>query len=145
MRSIASTDVLRPETRIRARALQLLYACELRGWASVDLVAQRLVRLGRGRVGDPERVETLARGVLQHLDRLDGEIESVAEGWPLPRMGTVERNIIRLGLHELLETDVPPKVVIDEGVQLAHWFAGEKAPGFVNGVLDALARRHGRL
>ena len=125
--------------------MQLLYACELRGWASVDLVAQRLVRLGRGRVGDPERVETLVRGVLQHLDRLDGEIESVAEGWPLPRIGTVERNIIRLGLHELLETDVPPKVVIDEGVQLAHWFAGEKAPGFVNGVLDALARRHGRL
>ncbi len=125
--------------------MQLLYACELRGWASVGLVAQRLVRLGRGRVGHPERVETLARGVLQHLDRLDREIESVAQGWPLARIGTVERNIIRLGLHELLETDVPPKVVIDEGVQLAHWFAGEKAPGFVNGVLDALARRHGRL
>lgn len=125
--------------------MQLLYACELRGWASVDLVAQRLVRLSRGRVGDPEKVEMLARGVLQQLDRLDGEIELVAHGWPLPRIGTVERNIIRLGLHELLETDVPPKVVIDEGVQLAHWFAGDKAPGFVNGVLDALARRHGRL
>jgi len=145
MRSIASTDVLRPETRIRARALQLLYAWELRGWASVDLVVQRLVRLGGGRIGDPERVETLARGVLQHLDRLDGEIEFVADGWPLSRIGVVERNILRLGLHELLETNVPPKVVIDEGVQLAHWFAGEKAPGFVNGVLDALARRHGRL
>ena len=137
--------MLRPETKIRARALQLLYAWELRGWASVDLVVQRLVRLGRGRVGDPEKVEMLARGVLQQLDRLDGEIEVVAQGWPLPRIGTVERNILRLGLHELLETDVPPKVVIDESVQLAHWFAGEKAPGFVNGVLDALARRHGRL
>ncbi len=92
-----------------------------------------------------ERIESLVEGVSAQVDRLDGEIESAAEGWRLSRIGTVERNILRLGLHELLETHVPPKVVIDESVQLAHWFAGEKAPGFVNGILDALARRHGRL
>ena len=52
---------------------------------------------------------------------------------------------LRLGGQEVRETDVPAKVVIEEGVRLAHWFAGDTAHGFVNGVLDALARRHGRL
>ena len=137
--------MLRPETKVRARALQLLYAWELQTSLSLDDVARRLLRMGRGRVLHGERAEALARSVSDDIERLDRQIECVSEGWPLARIGTVERNIIRLGLHELLEADVPPKVVIDEGVQLAHWFAGEKAPGFVNGVLDALARRNGRL
>ncbi len=137
--------MLRPETKVRARALQLLYAWELQTSLSLDDVASRLMRMVRGGVRHGERAEALARSVSDDIERLDQQIERVSEGWPLARIGTVERNIIRLGLHELLETDVPPKVVIDEGVQLAHWFAGEKAPGFVNGVLDALARRNGRL
>jgi N utilization substance protein B len=88
---------------------------------------------------------SLAQGVAVHADDLDEEIGAAAEKWRVSRMGVVERNILRLGLHELLENDVPPRVVIDESVRLAKWFAGEKSTGFVNGVLDALARRHGRL
>ena len=52
----------------------------------------------------------------------------------------VERNILRLAIHELRRGEVPPKVAIDEAVRLAHWFGGARAPGFVNGVLDGIAR-----
>jgi len=95
----------------------------------------------------PERdaAAALAGRVVDNVDRLDRDIEAAADKWRLSRIGMVERNILRLGLYELLETDVPPRVTIDEGVRLAQWFAGEKAPAFVNGVLDALARHHGRL
>jgi N utilization substance protein B len=60
-------------------------------------------------------------------------------------VGIVERNILRLALAELAEGTTPPKVIIDEAVKLAHWFAGAKAPQFVNGILDRLARESGRL
>jgi len=63
----------------------------------------------------------------------------------IERIGAVERNILRLALYELEEGEAAPAVIINEAVRLAHWFAGAKAPAFVNGVLDALARRLGRL
>jgi len=136
--------VLRRETKVRARALQLLYAWELRNRPPVESVMEKL-RTGAGRLPEGEAAASLAQKVAVHADDLDEEIGAAAEKWRVSRMGVVERSILRLGLHELLENDVPPRVVIDESVRLAKWFAGEKSPGFVNGVLDALARRHGRL
>ena len=103
------------------------------------------LRTGARRLPEGRAAASLAQSVAVHADDLDEEIGAAAEKWRVSRMGVVERNILRLGLHELLENDVPPRVVIDESVRLAKWFAGEKSPGFVNGVLDALARRHGRL
>jgi len=136
--------VLRRETKVRARALQLLYAWELRNRPGVESVIERL-RTGAGQFPECGAAASLAQRVAGQADDLDEEIGAAAEKWRVPRMGVVERNILRLGLHELLENDVPPRVVIDESVRLAKWFAGEKSPGCVNGVLDALARRHGRL
>ena len=69
-------------------------------------------------------------------------------GRPQPEtaaQGVIEKNILRLGLMELEAGATPAPVVIDEALRLAHWFAGDKAPPFVNGVLDTLARRLGRL
>lgn len=136
--------MLRRETKVRARALQLLYAWELRNRPGVESVLEKL-QTGAGRFPEGGAAASLAQRVAGHADDLDEEIGAAAEKWRVSRMGVVERNILRLGLHELLENDVPPRVVIDESVRLAKWFAGEKSPGFVNGVLDALARRHGRL
>lgn len=136
--------MLRRETKVRARALQFLYAWELTNRPGVESVIERL-RTGAGRFLEGGAAASLAQRVAGHADDLDEEIGAAAEKWRVSRMGVVERNILRLGLHELLENDVPPRVVIDESVRLAKWFAGEKSPGFVNGVLDALARRHGRL
>lgn len=87
----------------------------------------------------------MAEAVIAHIDSIDAEIGKAADNWRLDRIGVVERNILRLGVHELHSGSVPPRVAINEAVQLAHWFAGPKAPGFVNGVLDAIAHEFGRL
>ena len=76
---------------------------------------------------------------------LDAEVARDLAHWRVERMGVIERNILRLAVHELREGGAPAPVVISEAVRLAHWFAGAKAPPFVNGVLDAVARRLGRL
>ncbi len=136
---------LRTETKARARALQLLYAWEVRGGPEMSKLANDLLALGRGVVPGSDRAEELARGVVAEQDWLDREIESAVEGWRLERMGIIEKNILRIALFELRNDPTPPRVVLDEAVRLAHWFAGPKAPAFVNGVLDALARRQGRL
>ena len=137
--------MLRFETRARARALQVLYAWDLQGRPLLAPVVHSLPGQRPRTVAVHERAEALAEGVVRDLHLLDPEIESAAEGWRFERIGVVERNVLRLALHELLAAVTPARVVIDEAMRLTHWFAGSKAPPFVNGVLDALARRHGRL
>ncbi len=137
--------MLRTETKARARALQLLYAWELQGRPSVAAVTSALVARHPGCRAALEGAEPLAASVAADVATLDAQITAAAHHWRFERIGVIERNILRLGLHEVLGTAVPVKVAISEAVGLAHRFAGPKAPAFVNGVLDALARRAGRL
>ena len=137
--------MLRTETKSRARALQLLYAWELQGEPPMAEVATGLSRLTGPEPRVLDRAESLASEVVAHLEALDAEAARGAENWRMSRIATVERNILRLGIHELTRGEVPPKVAIDEAVRLAHWFGGARAPGFVNGVLDGIARSLGRL
>jgi len=143
--SKVSAGVLRTETKTRARALQLLYAWELQGRPSMDRVVIQLLTDNPVWRRSIEGGEPLAAAVADHAARLDAEVAEVADNWRLERIGIIEQNILRLAVHELLESSVPPRVAISEAVQLAHWFAGPKAPGFVNGILDAVARKLGRL
>jgi len=108
------------------------------------------VACGLSRLTGPEprildRAEQLASGVAAELGVLDAEVTRASEHWRLNRLAVVERNILRLGVHELREGRVPSKVAIDEAVRLAHWFGGVRSPAFVNGVLDGIARSLGRL
>jgi transcription antitermination protein NusB len=137
--------MLRAETKSRARALQLLYAWELLGEPPVPMVANGLSRLTGPEPRILDRAEELAAGVVRDVRALDAEAERASDNWRLNRMAVVERNILRLGILELRRGDVPPKVAIDEAVRLAHWFGGARSPGFVNGVLDGIARALGRL
>jgi N utilization substance protein B len=137
--------MLRSETKSRARALQLLYAWELQGAPPVSAVATGLSRLTGPEPHILDRAQELAQGVVSEVGQLDAEAARASENWRLNRIAVVERNILRLGILELRRGDVPPKVVIDEAVRLAHWFGGARAPGFVNGVLDGVARALGRL
>jgi transcription antitermination protein NusB len=136
--------MLRIETKSRARALQLLYAWELRG-VPIPQVAAGLSRLTGPEPSLLDRAEELAEGVVAEVQSLDAEAARAAENWRMSRIAVVERNILRLAIHELRGGKVPPKVAIDEAVRLAHWFGGARAPGFVNGVLDGIARASGRL
>jgi N utilization substance protein B len=92
-----------------------------------------------------EDAEPLATAVGHDVATLDEELAGAVEHWRLERVGMIERTIMRLALYELTRGSAPPKVVISEAVQLAHWFAGGPSPSFVNGVLDGLARSHGLL
>ncbi|MGH7508642.1 MAG: transcription antitermination factor NusB [Gemmatimonadales bacterium] len=137
--------MLRVETKSRARALQILYAWELQGGPPIPAVVTGVARLTGPQPRILDRAEELASGIVAELDLLDAEVAQGAENWRLSRIAVVERNILRLGVHELRQGEVPPKVAIDEAVQLAHRFGGERAPAFVNGVLDGVARSLGRI
>jgi len=137
----------RPETKARARALQLLYAWELSGAPTIESVVARIAAShGRAVRGSGyDRGADLAAKAVAGLPEFDARIADAAEHWRLERVGVVERNILRLALAELDEASTPARVVIDEAVKLAHWFAGARAPAFINGVLDAIARETGAL
>jgi len=78
----------------------------------------------------------LARGVEEEQDRLDTVLSEVSVGWPVHRMSTVDRSILRLALYEMLYVeDVPPDVAVNEAIELAKGFSGDEAPAFVGGVL----------
>ena len=126
--AVAAAGVLGVEVVIEPRdlALELLYERET-----------------RGETGDyPEgRVGRLVEGVIENLDDLDVQIESVSEHWSVARMPLVDRNIIRLGLFELQSGPSPSSaVIVSEAVRLAQVYSTEKSGSFVNGVLATLAR-----
>ena len=137
--------MLRPETRSRARALQLLYAWEMQGGPPMHGVASGLSRLTGPEPRVLDRAEELAQGVVADVGALDAEAARASDNWRMSRMAVVERNILRLGILELRRGDVPPKVAIDEALWLAHRFGGSQTAGFVNGVLDGVARSLGLL
>lgn len=137
--------MLRAETRVRARALQLLYALEITGDRTTSGAASGIARLtGEARLVLDD-VEPLVQQIRHEQASLDRLAEAAAENWRLDRIATIERNILRIAIFELLRNTAPAKVVIDEALWLAHRFAGAKAPAFINGVLDRVARDLGRL
>ena len=137
--------MLRQETRRRARALQLLYALDGARTTDVGDAAAGLARLTGPEPGVTDEARDLAEAVLAHRDDLDRQVSGAAENWRIERVAIIEHNMLRLGIHELMAGLLPAKVVIDESLWLAHRFAGPKAPPFINGVLDRVARDLGRL
>lgn len=97
-------------------------------------------------VGDTSFMENLIKGVLQKQKDLDLIIEKAAPDWPIDKISVIDRNILRIGLYELLFADrsqVPPKVAINEAIELAKTFGGETSSKFVNGVLGAVYKELG--
>ena len=137
--------MLRRETKARARALQLLYAWEMSGEPDIRAVVARIAACFEHAPPGYERAADLAERAVAGRGEFDRRVAQAAEHWRFERVGVVERNILRLALAELAEGRTPARVVIDEAVRLAHWFAGERAPPFVNGLLDRLAREQGAL
>ena len=114
----------------RRTALFLLYQ-----W---DLTRQPLASLYEGEVDEFAR-ET-AEAVVAEADVLDRRIDEVSDDWPASRLGALERNVLRIGIHELERGSVPTEVVINEAVDLAKRYASDDAARLVNGILGRIAR-----
>ena len=135
----------RVETRARARALQALYAWDMRGGHNLEKVATQ--------VWDDMRISPAERSVAGPIVRLvaskqadiDRQLADVTTNWRLERIGAVERCVLRMAAAELTIGETPPKVIIQESVTLAERYGSAASAKFVNGVLDALARRMGRM
>ncbi len=125
-------------SRARKRALDLLYAAEMRGEDVVRFLDQA-IEAGEG-PSNPY-VEVLVRGVAEHRTRIDELLTEYSEGWALNRMPAVDRSVLRMGVYELLwADDVPDAVAVDEAVTLVRDLSTDDSPGFVNGVLGAMLR-----
>ena len=136
---------MRVESRARARALQALYAWDVRGGQDLGGVASQLwddlvVGVDERRIAD-----ALLDTARHHLPELDTLLAEVTTNWRLERLGVVERCVLRLGAAELRRGETPPRVVIREALRLAERYGSPESARFVNGVLDALARKMGRL
>ena len=128
-------------TKARERAVQALYQIDVaataldealsRFWRSFEPVEREVMDLA----------EALVRGVAEHRRTIDGAIESVSTNWRLDRMARVDRNILRLAVHEMLHRpEIPVKVVINEAIELGKKYGSESSGAFINGVLDKIAK-----
>jgi N utilization substance protein B len=125
-------------TKARKRALDLLYASDVRGESATDALERAI---GEGEGPTNPYTADLVRGVVEHLARIDEVLASYAEGWSLDRMPAVDRNVLRLGIYELLYADdVPDAVAVSEAMALVRELSTDESPQFVNGVLGAVQR-----
>lgn len=131
----------------RIIALQTLYEEELRqdaGDKAFDIgkVLERNIDRYKDMLDDVKFIEQLVKGVSKQAATLDAALQPVAPEWPIDQIARMDRLVLRMGLYELQnEDDVPPKVVINEAVELAKAFGGDNSSKFVNGVLGTLLRQ----
>jgi len=138
---------MRVESRARARALQVLYAWDLRGGdgQNLDRVATQIWD-DLGVAPDERKIAgLLLRTMQQHAKDIDARLVEVTTNWRLERLGVIERCVLRLAAAELEGGETPPRVVLREAIRLAERYGNPESARFVNGVLDALARKMGRL
>jgi N utilization substance protein B len=132
--------------RAREAALQMLYQSDVGQLPIADATREH------GAIGDADALElddqareyavTLARGSWQARATIDEYIADAARNWRVERMATIDRLLLRLAVHEMLaHPETPPRVVIDEAIDLARSYSGDEAAKFVNGVLDGVFRR----
>jgi transcription antitermination protein NusB len=123
-------------SKARKRALDVLFEAELRDEPVLEMLDQRS---DQASPPVPEYARELVRGVQAHRGRIDELLGEHAQGWALNRMPAVDRNLLRIGLYELLwADDVPDAVAISEAVLLARDLSTEASPAFVNGLLARL-------
>ena len=136
---------MRLETRARARALQAIYAWDLRGQRDLDRISAQIWDDLAVTADERKVAGLLLRPLQQQLDELDRALAEVTPNWRLERLGAIERSVLRLAAAELSRGETPPRVVLREAIRLAERYGNPESARFVNGVLDALARKMGRL
>ena len=125
-------------SKARKRALDILFASELRS-ESPTVALDRAIADGEGPTNDYTAV--LVRGVVEHQAEIDELLSTYSEGWTLDRMPAVDRNVLRLGVFEMLYAeDVPAGVAGTEAVGLVRELSTDESPSFVNGILGTIQR-----
>jgi N utilization substance protein B len=125
-------------TKARKRALDVLFEAEARGVEATDVLEERL------KAGDPpvnEYTATLVRGAVEHAKRIDELLTTYAQGWSLERMPAVDRNVLRLGVFEILYVeDVPDAVAVSEALNMVRQLSTDESPTYVNGLLGSIVK-----
>ena len=126
-------------SKARKRALDILFASELRREDPV-VALDRAIDAGEGPTND--YTSTLVRGVVDHQTRIDEVLTTYSQGWTLTRMPAVDRNVLRIGVYELLwgDSDVPETVAVSEALHLVQELSTDESPAFVNGLLGSIMR-----
>ncbi len=130
-------------TKARKRALDALYASDVRGEEALELLRQTEVELldRQNQQGIFDYAEMLVTGYLENAYQIDSEIQMLADNWSLDRMPAVDRAILRMAAWEILHnSEVPNEVAISEAVSLAGELSTDESPKFINGVLARLAK-----
>lgn len=129
---------------VRTIVLQSLYEWDFykREIDLLKIVERNVEEFGPG-IDEPDFVWRLVKGVVEHLSDIDHVITASAPDWPIDQIAIIDRNVLRIGLYELLYADpneVPPKVAINEAIEIAKNYGGLNSPKFVNGVLGTVYR-----
>ncbi len=130
---------------VRSVILQSLYEWDFseRKEDFIKVLERNLEEFAPG-IDEPEFAWRIAKGLIEHLVEIDKIIEKAAPQWPLDQIPIIDRNILRIGLYELLFADkkeVPPKVAINEAIELAKNYGGENSSKFINGVLGTVFKQ----
>jgi N utilization substance protein B len=137
---------MRVESRARSRALQAVYAWDVRGnTSSLDRIAQQVWDDLAVTQDERQLSSMIVRTLLAHGAEIDKTLADITTNWRLNRLGAIERSVLRIAAAELEQGITPPRVVIKEAVRLAERYGTPQSAKFVNGVLDAYARRQGSL
>jgi transcription antitermination protein NusB len=130
-------------SKARKRALDVLFESEARGVAPSIVLEERLA------ANDPpvnDYTAALVRGYAEHVARIDELLASYAQGWSVERMPAVDRNVLRIGIYEILYVDdVPDAVAVSEALHLVRDLSTDESPSFVNGVLGNIVRNKASL
>ncbi len=137
----ASTGRIHPRHHARVAAVQALFALDMAD-GEPDGAVTRIAHMTAVRPEAEDYVQELVAGVCAQQADIDARIERAAPMWPLPQIARVDKAIMRLAVYELLHVpDTPPKVVINEAVEIAKTYAADSSPRFINGVLGTIYER----
>ncbi len=132
----------------RSIAMQSLYEWDFKGKESNELktfVDNNIKEFGSA-IDENDFIWQIVNGIKENISKIDKIIEKSAPEWPLDQITIIDRNVLRIGLYELLfgnRKEVPPKVAINEAIELAKTFGGESSGKFINGVLGTVYREIG--
>lgn len=129
----------------RSVVLQSLYEWDFyKRKADLTKIVERNLQEFAPGIDEPDFIWRLVKGVIEHLDEIDNIITKAAPEWPLEQIAMIDRNVLRVGLYELLYADpneVPPKVAINEAIEIAKNYGGPNSGKFINGVLGTVYKQ----